>query len=42
MHGSLAAHNLQALCAALDVARVGLAIWDADDRLGAFNSIDPP
>jgi len=37
MHGSLEASSLDVLSSALDVARVGLALWDADDRLIAFN-----
>src|SRR5262245_52518982 len=29
--------SLEVLCSALDLARVGLARWDADDRLVIFN-----
>src|SRR5215813_13084641 len=37
MRGSLETSSLDVLSSALDLARVGLALWDADDRLIAFN-----
>jgi PAS domain S-box-containing protein len=37
MRASLEASSLDVLISALDLARVGLALWDADDRLVAFN-----
>jgi signal transduction histidine kinase len=37
MQGNLEASSLDVLSSALDLARVGLARWDADDRLIAFN-----
>jgi signal transduction histidine kinase len=37
MQGHLEASSLDVLSSALDLARVGLARWDADDRLVAFN-----
>ncbi len=38
MQGNLEASSFDVLSAALDLARVGLARWDADDRLVAFNN----
>jgi signal transduction histidine kinase len=38
MQGNLEASSLDVLSAALDLARVGLARWDTDDRLVAFNN----
>ncbi|HKP25164.1 MAG TPA: ATP-binding protein [Dongiaceae bacterium] len=37
MQGNLEASGLDALSSALDLARVGLARWDAEDRLVVFN-----
>ncbi len=37
MQGSLEASGLDVLSSALDLARVGFARWDAEDRLIAFN-----
>lgn len=37
MQGNLEASSLDVLSSALDLARVGLARWDAEDRLVAFN-----
>jgi PAS domain-containing protein len=38
MQGNLEASSLDVLSSALDLARVGLARWDTDDRLVAFNN----
>jgi signal transduction histidine kinase len=38
MQGNLEASSLDVLSSALDLARVGLARWDTEDRLVAFNS----
>src|SRR6058998_1782407 len=37
MQGSLEPSSLDVLSSALDLARVGLALWDAEDRLVVFN-----
>jgi hypothetical protein len=38
MQGNPAASSLDVLSSALDLARVGLARWDTDDRLVTFNN----
>jgi hypothetical protein len=38
MQGNLEASGLEVLSSALDLARVGLARWDTEDRLVAFNN----
>jgi PAS domain-containing protein len=38
MQGNLEASSLDVLSSALDLARVGLARWDTDDRLIAYNN----